>query len=59
MLERGCEGVWIPEVLFEVASGGTMSLWLPSVAYKVCPFLPAVKRYRRAMAIIKKKHKLK
>jgi len=35
-----------------------MSSWLPSFAYKLFPFLPAVKKYNYAMAIIKKKHNL-
>jgi glycosyltransferase involved in cell wall biosynthesis len=57
LLEQGCEGVWIDEVLFTVKSGGTMSSWLPSWAYHI-PWLPAVKKYKLAMQIIKHKHHL-
>lgn len=58
MLDAGHEGVWIPDVLFQVDGGGhTMSSWLPSFAYKLFPFLPSVKKYRKAMEIVKKKHK--
>lgn len=58
VLEEGHGGIFVPEVLYSVATGGTMSTWLPSFAYKLCPFLPAVKRYRAAMKIIKQKHNL-
>jgi glycosyltransferase involved in cell wall biosynthesis len=58
MLENGHEGFWIDEVLFTVASGGTMSNWLPSFTYKLLPFLPSVKKYKRSVELIKKKHKL-
>lgn len=58
MLEQGQTGVWIDKILFTVKSGGTMSAWLPSLAYKLLPFLPAVKEYKQAMEIIKRKHNL-
>jgi glycosyltransferase involved in cell wall biosynthesis len=60
MLEQGHIGIWIDEPLFKVNAGGfqTMSSWVPSFAYKLLPFLPSVKKYKRAMAIIKDKHKL-
>jgi len=58
MLEQGHVGVWVPSVLFTVSGGGTMSSWLPSAAYKFLPFLPAVKKYRAALEIIKNKHGL-
>lgn len=58
MLDHGKIGVWIPRVLFQISTGGTISSWLPSFAYKLLPFLPAVKRYQTAMAIIKNKHNL-
>lgn len=58
MLERGKVGVWIDEPLFTVAAGGTISDWLPSFAYRLFPFLPAVKKYKAAEAIIRAKHKL-
>jgi len=61
MLEQGHVGVWVNQTLFKVAVVGTqtMSDWLPSFAYKLLPWLPAVKKYNQAMAIIKKKHNLK
>jgi len=58
MLEAGKNGVYVPEVLFTVKPGGTMSAWLPSLAYKILPFLPAVKKYQASMKIIKIKHGL-
>ena len=58
MLEHGKIGLWIPQVLFKILPGGTMSSWLPSFAYKMFPFLPAVKKYQAAMKIIKQKHGL-
>jgi len=58
ILEKGGEGVWIDQYLFRKQSGGTMSSWLPSFAYKLLPFLPAVKRYHEAKAIIINKHHL-
>jgi glycosyltransferase involved in cell wall biosynthesis len=60
MLKENHTGVWIDKALYKVAVGGTqtMSSWLPSFAYKLFPFLPAVKKYNYAMAIIKKKHNL-
>ena len=35
MLEQGHTGKWIPEVLFTVKTGGTMSSWLPSFLTKI------------------------
>ena len=58
ILENGYQGIFVPEVLYSVQTGGTMSTWLPGFAYKLFPFLPAVKRYQAAMKIIKKKHSL-
>ncbi len=59
MLEEGKRGGWIDETLFKVKSGGTMSEWLPSFIYKAMPFLPQVKKYKKAMSIIKNKHNIK
>lgn len=59
MLEQGKIGYWIDEVLFTVQTGGTMSSWVPSFAYKLLPFLPSVKKYKRAVEKIKEKHNLK
>jgi glycosyltransferase involved in cell wall biosynthesis len=58
MLEEGRTGVWVDEVLFTIQPGGTISSWLPSFAYKLLPFLPSVKKYKTALAIVKAKHKL-
>lgn len=58
MLEEGKSGVFVPEILFTVTPGGTISSWLPSFAYKLFPFLPDVKKYNRALKIVKNKHGL-
>jgi len=58
MLAKGHAGIWINKVLFKVQTGGTMSAWLPSGAYKLLPFLPEVKKYNQALSIIKQKHSL-
>lgn len=58
MLEQGKIGIFVPQVLFTIIPGGTISSWLPGVAYKLLPFLPAVKKYKKAMQIIKEKHGL-
>lgn len=58
MLEQGKTGVFINEVLFKIQPVGIISSWLPSFAYKLFPFLPRVKKYKKAVEIIKKKHNL-
>lgn len=58
MLEKGKIGVWIPQVLFTISPGGVYSSWLPSFAYKLFPFLKAVKKYKQALKIVKEKHGL-
>jgi len=58
MLKEDKIGLWIPRVLFKIEPGGTISSWLPAFAYKAFPFLPAVKKYKQAMAVIKEKHNL-
>lgn len=58
MLEAGYKGFWIEGILFKVIKGGTMSSWLPKITYKLCPFLPSVRKYNYAKAIILKKHNL-
>ncbi len=59
MLEQGHTGIWINKILFKIQGGGnTMSSWLPSFAYKLMPFLPSVKKYKKAVRIIKGKHNL-
>jgi glycosyltransferase involved in cell wall biosynthesis len=58
MLENNKVGLFVEQTLFNVAPGGTISSWLPSFAYKLLPFLPTVKKYKAAMAIIYTKHNL-
>ena len=63
LVEQGKKGYWIDEYLFTVSPGGTMSVWLPSFAYKKpWSLLPGVrkrvKKYNEARQIIKKKHSL-
>ncbi|MDO8560096.1 MAG: glycosyltransferase family A protein [bacterium] len=53
---RGKTGVWIDEPLFKVRPGGTMSVWLPRLAYQWLPWLPEVRRYRTAREAIARKH---
>jgi glycosyltransferase involved in cell wall biosynthesis len=64
MLEKGSEGIWIPEYLFKVLSRSDgMSSWLPSFAYKK-PFnlIPGVRgkveAYERVKEVVMKKHKI-
>ncbi len=57
-LEEGHTGFWIDKLLFKVSTGGTMSGWIPGFFYKFFPFLPKVKKYKKAVEIIKKKHGL-
>jgi len=58
LLANGHTGHWIDQVLFEVRGQGTMSNWLPSWAYHLAPWLPAVKKYNQARQIIYRKHNL-
>lgn len=58
MLENNKVGIFVDQILFTVAPGGTISSWLPSLAYKLLPFLPAVKKYNQAKAVIYAKHHL-
>ena len=58
MLSAGKIGLWIPQILFTVSPGGTISSWLPAMAYGLLPFLPSVKKYKRAVKVIKEKHGL-
>lgn len=60
LLEQGKEGLWIPEILFQVAPRKSgISQWLPSFIYKILPLLPQVKKYKEAERIIREKHGLK
>lgn len=58
MLEEGRIGYWLDKYLFNIKPGGVYSSWLPSFAYKLLPFLPTVRRYNRAVRIVKEKHGL-
>lgn len=58
MLLNNKIGLWVPRVLFTVSPGGHISTWLPAFTYKLFPFLPLVKKYNKAVAIIKKKYGL-
>ncbi len=57
MLENGKCGVFIPEILFKVKTGGSISTWLPSFLYNF-KWLPWVGKYNAAVKIIKQKHHL-
>lgn len=56
VVEHGGRGIWIDRELYTMETGFTMSSWVPKSFHKFLPFLPAVKRYHEAMAIVKKKH---
>lgn len=61
MAESGKKGIWIDKTLFRVEATGSISSWLPSVAYRK-PFrwLPGIRSkvadYERARQIILHKH---
>src|SRR3989344_2986215 len=50
MLEQNKKGVFIPQILFRVTAGGSMSKWLPSFLYNF-KWLPSVKKYNEAVKI--------
>ena len=61
MLEQGKKGVCVPEVLFQIKPGGTMSSWLPSFVYKKpWRWIPVIKKrvvgYEEAKGVVRKKH---
>lgn len=58
MLERGHAGVHIPEILFTVRSGGTMSRWVPSFLYRLPWKTARVRAYEAAAEIVRRKHHL-
>lgn len=58
MMEQGHTGIFVNRTLFFIQTGGLISFWLPSFAYKYLPFLPQVIKYKRAVKIIKAKHNL-
>ena len=57
MLDQGRKGIWVPEVLFNIAPKGTMSKWLPSFMYHFS-WLPlsAIKKYFYWKSVVQKKH---
>lgn len=63
MLNQGKTGVYVPNLAYKIVGGGTMSTWLPRIAYKA-PFkyLPGiyqrVKRYEQAKQRVLQKHQL-
>lgn len=60
--ERGDRGVFIPEVLFRVISGGHMSSWFPKIFFKLPIKTKGIKKqiekYHQGEEIIRKKHGL-
>jgi glycosyltransferase involved in cell wall biosynthesis len=63
LTEKGRQGMWIDECLFTVKAGGSMSVWLPSFAYKKpwrwLPWIRArVSAYECAQKIVKRKHNI-
>lgn len=63
LAKQGMKGIWIPEPLFRIRTGGSMSRWMPKVFYKIkWPILGYTPRqmirYHDAKEIIKKKHGL-
>lgn len=59
MLSQGHTGIWINEVLYSIsAEGSTMSKWMPSIFYKLFPFLKQVRQYNNAVNAVKHKHQL-
>lgn len=58
MLERGHIGVWIPEYLFVVRPGGTISKWVPKFFVKYIKKDPRVKSYLEAVTVVQRKHHL-
>jgi len=57
-LANGKRGVFVDQVLFRISTGGSISSWLPSFAYRLLPLLPSVKKYNKALAIVKNKYGL-
>ena len=57
--ENGYTGVWINKVLFTIQPGGVYSNWMPSFFYKLFPFLPKVRRYKKAKRIVQGKYNIK
>lgn len=58
---RGASGVYVPQIIFTAQPGGSMSVWIPAIVIKyarVCMWVPRVRRYMTARAVILKKHSL-
>lgn len=58
VLERGHAGVWLPEYLFTVNPGGTMSKWVPKIFVRYFKRNKRVQSYLDAVQVIMKKHHL-
>ncbi len=63
MGEQGKTGIWIPEMLLRVKTGGTMSRWMPKFFHRIpwekIGWMPKeIRNYRTAEAVIRKKHHL-
>jgi len=60
MLNQSYVGYYIPEILFKIKAGGTMSSWLPNFIFRLplAKGFNKVKKYRQAEKIIKDKHSL-
>lgn len=61
MAEENKKGIWIDEYLFTIIAKGSISSWLPRLAYKKpWKYLPGIRneveKYEGAMEIIKLKH---
>ena len=64
LFERGCGGVYVPEVLFTVETKGSISRWLPSVMYQISferfgIRIESLKKYRVAEKQVREKHHMK
>lgn len=64
LAHQGKQGIWVDEYLFRAITGGTMSSWLPSFAYKKpwC-YLPWIKervnKYQQMKQVVTQKHHIK
>lgn len=63
LLEKNKTGIYVPDNLFKVATGGTMSAWLPRFAYHApWKWLPGIRarvmQYEQAWKVIAQKHGL-
>jgi len=58
LLEVGETGIFLPEILWQAESGGTMSNWLPKIFYKIFKNSDKVQEYKKYKRIIKEKYDL-